>query len=84
MVSTSISGSSARPASRATRAAVPTKAARRSCSRAEELATSLKRRHRDSRRKTRDGWLMDLGGNVFRAVSDSRKKLRLERILEGK
>jgi hypothetical protein len=51
---------------------------------AEEFVTSLNRRHKDSCRSDENNWLIDLGGNVFRAVSDSRKKLRFERVLDGK
>lgn len=51
---------------------------------AEEFVSSLNRRHKESCRENANGWLIDLGGNVFRAVSDSRKKLRFERVLDGK
>ncbi|MCI0459573.1 MAG: hypothetical protein L0Z62_21705 [Gemmataceae bacterium] len=44
------------------------------------FADSFSNRFRSSRRKKRDGWLRDLGSNLFKAVDKGRKRLRLDRI----
>ncbi len=46
-----------------------------------EFMSSYRRRFTDSSRKKRDGWLIDIGPNVFRAVRDGMKKIRVERLV---
>jgi hypothetical protein len=46
-----------------------------------EFMDSYRRRFKDSSKKKRDGWLVDMGPNVFRAVRDGAKKIRVERII---
>jgi len=43
------------------------------------FADTLADRFRTSRRKKTNGWLMDMGNNLFRATSASGKKFRLTR-----
>jgi len=47
----------------------------------KETATSYRRRFRDSSRAKRDGWLVDMGPNMFKAVRDGARTIRLERII---
>ena len=46
-----------------------------------EFGESYRRRFKDSSQKKRDGWLVDMGPNVFKAFRDGAKKVRLERII---
>jgi hypothetical protein len=46
-----------------------------------EFMDSYRRRFKDSSKKKRDGWLIDIGPNVFRAARDGMKKIRLERLV---
>jgi hypothetical protein len=46
-----------------------------------EFMDSYRRRFKDSSRKKRDGWLIDIGPNVFRAARDGMKKIRIERLV---
>jgi hypothetical protein len=43
----------------------------------QAMASSYLDRHNDSNRRKRDGFLKDLGDNVFRAMRRGNKKLRL-------
>ncbi len=49
----------------------------------KEAACEMQRRHRSSKRSRRDGWLVEMGPNLFRAVADGGKKLRVDRLLDG-
>ena len=44
------------------------------------FADTFSDRFKSSRRKKTDGWLRDLGNNVFKALNKSGKKLRLDSI----
>lgn len=46
-----------------------------------EFTNSYRKRFRDSSRKKRDGWLIDMGPNVFKAARDGLKKIRVERVI---
>jgi len=45
---------------------------------AREVADSFSDRFNSSRRKRGDGWLRDMGSNVFKAMNKGRKRLRLD------
>jgi len=44
------------------------------------FADTLSKRFRSSQRKKTNGWLIDMGNNLFRATSDGGKKFRLARL----
>ena len=46
-----------------------------------EFMDSYRKRFKDSSRKKRDGWLIDIGPNVFKAARDGLKKIRVERVI---
>jgi hypothetical protein len=46
-----------------------------------EFMDSYRRRFKESSQKKRDGWLIDIGPNVFRAARDGMKKIRIERLV---
>jgi hypothetical protein len=43
------------------------------------FADTLRDETQKSRRRTKNGWLLDLGNNVFKAVSSGGKEIRLDR-----
>jgi hypothetical protein len=43
------------------------------------FADTLREETQKSRRRTKNGWLLDLGNNVFKAISSGRKEVRLDR-----
>ena len=43
------------------------------------FADTLRDETQKSRRRTKNGWLLDLGNNVFKAVSRGGKEIRLDR-----
>jgi hypothetical protein len=43
------------------------------------FADTLRDETQQSRRRTKNGWLLDLGNNVFKAISKGRKEIRLDR-----
>jgi len=47
----------------------------------EAAATAYLERHNRSNGRRRDGWLRDLGNNVYRASRKGQKKLKLNRLL---
>jgi hypothetical protein len=47
----------------------------------EAAATAYLERHDRSNTKKRDGWLRDIGNNVYRASRKGQKALKLERLL---
>jgi hypothetical protein len=57
------------------------RAVRRLARAQEEAATVYLERHDKSNTKKRDGWLRDLGNNVYRASRRGQKELKLERLL---
>mgnify|MGYP003574254237 CR=1 FL=1 len=46
-----------------------------------DFGSDYLRRHKRSNRKRRDGWIRDLGNNVFRATRKGSKRLRLRRLV---
>ena len=46
-----------------------------------DFGTDYLRRHKRSNRKKRDGWMRDLGNNVFRATRKGGKRLTLRRLV---
>ena len=46
-----------------------------------DFGTDYLRRHKRSNRKKRDGWMRDLGNNVFRARRKSGKRLTIRRLV---
>jgi hypothetical protein len=57
------------------------RAVRRMARAQEEAASVYLERHAKSNTKKRDGWLRDLGNNVYRASRRGQKELKLERLL---
>jgi hypothetical protein len=47
---------------------------------AKAFADTMSDRFNDSRRKRNDGWLRDMGSNVFKAANKARKRMRLDRM----
>ena len=47
----------------------------------ETAATTYLERHARSNEKKRDGWLRDMGNNVYRASTKGQKALKLNRLL---
>ena len=43
------------------------------------FADTLRDETQKSRRRTKNGWLLDLGNNVFKAISRGGKEIRLDR-----
>jgi hypothetical protein len=43
------------------------------------FADTLRDETQKSRRRTKNGWLLHLGNNVFKAVSSAGKEVRLDR-----
>jgi hypothetical protein len=43
------------------------------------FADTLREETQKSRRRTRNGWLLDLGNNVFKAIASGGKQIRLDR-----
>jgi hypothetical protein len=43
------------------------------------FADTLRDETQKSRRRTKNGWLLDLGNNVFKAISSGGKEIRLDR-----
>ena len=44
-------------------------------------ANSYLSRHENSNTKERDGWLMDMTGNVYKAMRKGRKRMKMNRVL---
>jgi hypothetical protein len=47
----------------------------------KETTDGYRRRFKSSSRKKRDGWLVDMPANMFKAVRDGARTIRLERIV---
>jgi hypothetical protein len=58
----------------------PEMAAKRMADALEAAASTFAQRFRKSQRQRSDGWLTDMGGNLFRAMDSGRKKLGVMRI----
>jgi hypothetical protein len=57
------------------------RAVRRMARAQEAAAASYLERHEQSNAKKRDGWLRDLGNNVYRASRRGQKRLKIDRLL---
>ena len=57
------------------------RAVRRLARAQEAMAETYLERHERSNEKKRDGWLRDLGNNVYRASRRGQKELKIERLL---
>jgi hypothetical protein len=59
--------------------ALPEKIFRQGLDAGVEFASSLRDSHEKSNDKKKDGWLSDLGRNVFKAANKGRKKVKMGR-----
>src|SRR5437764_11621967 len=56
-------------------------AVRRGAEAIAATANSYLSRHENSNTKERDGWLMDMTGNVYKAMRKGRKRMKMNRVL---
>jgi hypothetical protein len=58
---------------------LPEKVVCRTIAAQEAFAVTLRKETQKSRRRTINGWLLDLGNNVFKAISSGGKEIRPDR-----
>jgi hypothetical protein len=58
---------------------LPEKIFRQGLDAGAEFTSSLRESHEASKDKKRDGWITDLGRNVFKAANKGRKKVKMGR-----
>jgi|KBSSwiStaDraftv2_1062776.scaffolds.fasta_scaffold155340_3 hypothetical protein len=56
-------------------------AVRRGAEAAAATANSYLSRHQNSNRKERDGWLVNMQGNVFKAMRKGSKRMKMNRVI---